>query len=267
MSASAVIVMTDLNRKCINDGGPASRILLPDSPTLDQDIALDASSRRALQHWQARIGEIFTVCAPDQRQYRARLTALSDDSVRVLPFAEIRLTDSPVAIDLIQALPEKERFELVLQKVTEIGVSRIIPYTSSRSVSQAERDSGQKKSHRWPYVVQRAARQCRRAEIPELYPVLDFSRALALCATADLALLCYEGEGTIPLGRHLQGFTGRRVALMVGPEGGFSPAEVEQARLMGVLPIGLGARILRTESAAIIATGIIQYALGDLGSS
>lgn len=257
--------MTDLSRRCVNDGGAASRICLPAVPQLDEEICLDSTARAALRSWRARSGEVFTVCDPQQRQYRARVTALTEDSVTLLPFAQIPGTESPVMIDIFQALPEKERFELVLQKITEIGAGRIVPYTCSRSTTLAERDSGQKKSHRWPNVVLRAARQCRRAEIPELYPVLDWQQALSLCAEADLALLCYEGEGARPIGKALEPFGGQRVALMVGPEGGFGKEEAQQARSYGIQPIGLGPRILRTETAAIVATGVIQYALGDLG--
>jgi 16S rRNA (uracil1498-N3)-methyltransferase len=86
-----------------------------------------------------------------------------------------------------------------------------------------------------------------------------------MSATADLALLCFEGADALPLAEVVRGFSGRTVALLIGPEGGFSDQEVVQARSYGLTPIDLGPRILRTETAAIIAAGIIQYALGDLG--
>ncbi|MBE9486447.1 MAG: RNA methyltransferase, partial [Chloroflexi bacterium] len=141
----------------------------------------------------------------------------------------------------------------------------IAPYVSIHSATLAERDAGQKKSHRWPVVVLRAARQCRRAEIPELSPVLSWSEALNHCADAELSLVCYEGAGTWPLAEALNGFSAGRVALMIGPEGGFTEEEIAEARSRGLLPVGLGPRILRTETAAIIAAGVIQYAVGDLG--
>ncbi len=202
---------------------------------------------------------------PEQNEYRARITELGETHATLFPFAALQRSESPIAIEVFQALPAKERFELVLQKCTEIGNTRIVPFTCSRSSTQQERDAGQKKSHRWPDVLLRAARQCRRALIPELYPVLEWSQALQMAAGAELALLCFEGEGCWPLGEALQGFRGRRIALVVGPEGGFSQEEVEQARGRGILPISLGPRILRTETAAIVASGAIQYALGDLG--
>lgn len=250
---------------CINGGGPHSRIQLPVVPVLERELQCGPELLAALNCWRARCGEIITVCDPQQEEYRARITALSAETVTLLPFSRIRATESPVRIQLLQALPEKERFELILQKATEIGVSRIVPLISQRSISLQQRDAGQKKSHRWPDVLLRAARQCRRAKLPELFPVTAWEPALALAAQADLALLCYEGAGTAPLAEILQGFTGCSIALIVGPEGGFCDAEVEQARCCGVVPIDLGPRILRTETAALMVAGIVQYTLGDLG--
>jgi len=266
VSVSVNIVNMALTRKCINSAGELSRIRLSAAPRLNQQLQLGGNARAALDCWRGRVGEIVTLTDPQLLEYRARVIAIDPSSVTLLPFAQVAATESPLRITLLQALPEKERFELVLQKATEIGVVRIVPYLSERSTTLDERDAGQKKSHRWPNVLLRAARQCRRAEIPELAPVLDWQEALEECAAAELSLVCYEGEGTWPLAEALKGFCGQRISLMVGPEGGFSAAEIEQARGFGVLPVGLGPRILRTESAAILAAGIIQYSLGDLGN-
>jgi len=238
---------------------------LPETPRLDQDITLGPEAVAALHCWRGRVGEIFTACDPQQQEYRVRVVELNEEAVTFLPFAEIPASESPLRITLLQALPEKERFELVLQKATEIGVARIVPYQSAKSSTQQERDSGQKKSHRWPNVVLRAARQYRRGEIPELSPVIGWQEALEECAEAEMSLLCYEGEGAWPLAETINKFKGHKVAVMIGPEGGFSKEEIEQARARGVQPISLGPRILRTESAAIVAAGIIQFAAGDLG--
>lgn len=252
-------------RKCINSGGAISRIRLPEVPQLEREVLLGPDAVTALGCWRGRSGEVFTVTDPLMNEFRARVIAANSDSVTIQPFAQVAASESLIRIDLLQALPEKERFELVLQKTTELGVARIVPYLSSRSTTLAERDAGQKKSHRWPEVLLRAARQCRRAELPELSPVVAWEEALEQCVTAELSLICFEGEGCWPLAEAIKGFRGQRIALMVGPEGGFSSEEIEQARARGVLPVGLGPRILRTETAAIIATGVIQFALGDLG--
>ena len=252
--------------KCINQGGLLSRILLPEVPVLEKELQLPSETLSSLGNWGARVGEIFTVCDPQRQEYRARITAIGNDFVTVLPFVRICSSESPIHISLFQALPEKERFELILQKATEIGVNRIVPFTCQRSTSLRERDAGQKKSHRWPGVLLRAARQCRRAEIPELFPVLSWQQVLeASAAQADLSLICYEGPGTVRLAEVMKTSSPRKVALIIGPEGGFPPQEIEQAISVGVVPVGLGPRILRTETAAILAAALIQFSLGDLG--
>jgi 16S rRNA (uracil1498-N3)-methyltransferase len=145
-----------------------------------------------------------------------------------------------------------------------LGVQRIAPFVSERSATLAERDAGQKKSHRWPEVVRRSARQSRRAALPELTPVLDWAGMLQSCQGARLKLMLYEGA----VGGH--GLTDHslapedRVILLVGPEGGFAPAEVEQAQALGFTPVSLGGRILRTETAAIVGAALLQQILGDL---
>jgi 16S rRNA (uracil1498-N3)-methyltransferase len=255
----------DSTRKCINRAGPLSRIRLPSVPQLEKEIILGNDAVEAVNCWFGRCGEIITVTDPQLNEYRARIVELKSDSLTLLPFAQVPPTESLIRLELFQALPEKERFELVLQKATELGVARIVPYLSHKSTTLQQRDAGQKKSHRWPDVLLRAARQCRRAEIPELSPVLDWKDALEQASAAEMSLLCYEGEGAWPLAEAIKNFPGQRVAVMIGPEGGFKRAEVEQAQSRGVLPISLGPRILRTETAAIIAAGAIQFALGDLG--
>jgi len=253
-------------RKCINQAGPVSRIRLPAVPEIETEVTLGVDAVKALDCWFGRVGEILTVTDPQLNEYRARIIAIEPDSVTLQPFSQITPTESLIRLELLQALPEKERFELVLQKATELGVARITPYHSKKSTTLSERDAGQKKSHRWPDVLLRASRQCRRAEIPELSQVVDWSEALEICVAAEMSLICSEGEGAWPLAEAIKGFRGQRIALMVGPEGGFSATEIEQARSRGVLPVALGPRILRTETAAIIAAGIIQFALGDLGN-
>ena len=219
----------------------------------------------ALTHWRARPGMIVTVLDAQGEIWRARLLELSEDGGILVPFyRSLRPLESPLSITVYQALPAKERFELILEKLTELGVNRIVPVVSQHSATLAARDAKQQKSHRWPEVLRRAAVQSRRAKIPELSLCLDLSEVYTDARNADLRLMLYEGEGTFPLKKVLEKGADQQVALLVGPEGGFAPEEVVAARAHGFLPISLGPRILRTETAAISAATIIQFALGDL---
>ncbi|MBE0597516.1 MAG: 16S rRNA (uracil(1498)-N(3))-methyltransferase [Desulfuromonadales bacterium] len=251
---------------CVNDGGAGSLVQLEAVPPLDEPVVLTSQAVAALGRWQPRPGEIYTVVDPYRTFYRARLIEWTPEKGVVIPFQRLsRPVESPVAVEVYQALPEKERFELILQKLTEIGVARIVPYISQRSTTVEERDAGQKKSHRWPQVILRAARQCRRGMLPELYPVLSWDQATWLATSADLKLLLFEGEAPWSLREALRNERPARVALVVGPEGGFAPEEAEAARNLGFLPVSVGPRLLRTETAAIVGAALVQYGLGDLG--
>lgn len=255
-----------MNLQCANNGGAGSIVHLEAVPVPESEVTLPVSAVAALDRWQARPGEIVTVVDPQQTCWRARLTGLGTAAAKAVIFQRLaRPVESAIEIVVYQALPEKERFELILQKLTELGVTRIVPYTSRRSTTPEERDAGQKKSHRWPDVLLRAARQCRRAMLPELAPVLSWDGAVYEAARADLRLMLFEGDAPWTLREALAGERPSRIALLVGPEGGFAPEELEEARGMGFLPVSVGPRILRTETAAIVGAALLQYELGDLG--
>lgn len=250
---------------CVNGGGQGSILRLAAIPVCEQEIALGVHNLPVLGLWSARPGEILTAIDPEHGCYRVRLTELGENP-RGVPFARLsRQVESRLAIDVYQALPEKERFELILQKLTELGVSRVVPVETSRSITRVERDADQSKSHRWPEIVLRATKQCRRAMLPELFEVANFSDALQLAANAELKLMLYEREETWSFTEALGRLRPESVALLVGPEGGFADIEVDEARAAGFLPVSLGPRILRTETAAIAGVTLLQGLLGDLG--
>jgi 16S rRNA (uracil1498-N3)-methyltransferase len=254
-----------LNQPCVNNGGFASIIKLSQTPQLEQEASIPEAFRPSLEAWQARTGEILTVVGPEQSCYRARLTSVADNDIRCVPFFQFQHSvESPLQIHVCQALPQKERFGLILEKLTEIGVFRIVPMETSHSVTFAEHEQRQKKSHRWPALLRRASRQCRRALIPELYSPVSFADAVQLCQEAELKLLLCEKQAPWSLYEGIGSLKPSSVALMVGPEGGFGREEVQLAQQVGILPVSLGPRMLRTETAAIVAATLLQGRLGDM---
>lgn len=251
-------------RSCVNGGGAESLLRLPRVPVGEEELDCGPVFAAAIAPWQPRPGEIFTAVDPEQGCWRVRLTALSP-AVRGIPFARLaRPVESPLEIHLYQALPDKERFELVLQKLTELGAARIVPVQTTHSLTLAERDAAQAKSHRWPDVIVRAAKQCRRAMLPELGEVLPLAAALIDAADAELKLMFYEEEEQWTVREAIGSLRPQRIAVLVGPEGGFADSEVELARAAGFLPVSLGPRLLRTETASIAAITLLQGLLGDL---
>jgi len=234
---------------------------------METEVRLSSQNVKKLARWQVRVGEIVTVVDPQGGFFRARLTSLAEDGGEAVVFQRLPMPpESPLRLEVYQALPQKERFELILQKLTEIGARRIVPYVSQRSTTPQKRDAGQKKSHRWPDVLVRAARQCRRGMIPELSATLSWKKALADAGKADLVLVFSEHEKS----RSLKDFLREtekpsHVALFVGPEGGFSEPELTALAEAGFVSVSLGGRILRTETAAIVGAALVQSHWGDLG--
>lgn len=255
-----------LPQSCVNNGGQTSLIRLDHVPQLDQEAPLSEKALRALGLWQARAGEVVTVIDEQMTSYLARLTSLEEGSASCVPFQRLRTpVESPIQIEVYLSLPDEEGFEQVLQRLTELGVNRIVSIQSECSATQEERAARQEKSHGRAEVIRKASRQCRRAMLPELLEVHSFTEALSCAATKELKLMLHEGDTTWSLTEGFGSFKPQSVALMVGPEGGFSAEEVEQAQADGVLPVSLGPRRLRTKTAAIVAAALIQSYLGDLG--
>jgi 16S rRNA (uracil1498-N3)-methyltransferase len=163
-----------------------------------------------------------------------------------------------VHITLYQGLLKGEKFEYVLQKGTEIGISRFVPVATERSIGQAVR------GERWRKIVQEAAEQSRRGRIPELAPnAVSFANTLQEIKTSGATGLMAWEEETARTLRDLSPNV-KNIALLVGPEGGFSAQEAEQASAAGILPITLGKRILRAETAGVVAAALVLYQLGSL---
>ncbi len=219
------------------------------------DLQVDAF--RALLSWNPRMKDAVTVVSGDTL-LRARVENIEENCARLKVFEEIGLIGREIEITLLQALPEKERMELIIQKTTELGVSTILPFKSERSISIDERDSVQKKSHRWQAVALKAAKQSRRPDIPSVAPFCSFEDALR--TDAGLKVMLWEKRGLPSLKGVLRGYNGGGpVAVLSGPEGGFTDEEAGAAKGAGFAPVSLGNKILRAETSAIAAVGMIGY--------
>lgn len=247
-----------------NHCGP-EQIGFPARLTIGEEIALEGDLFSALRKREPYPGEIITVADAAGKAFRGRIVELKEDQARVFIFEEMRAAaESPLDLLLFQALPEKERMELIIQKATELGVSCICPFKSRHSISLEEREATQPKTHRWQQIALKAAKQCRRASVPEVAPYCSFEQALEQARPAEVKIILWEKEQArlVSLIRNMP--APRSIAVMVGPEGGWAEEEVQQARAAGFSPAGLGGRILRTETAAIAACAILQYEWGGL---
>ena len=171
--------------------------------------------------------------------------------------------ESPLDVALLQGVSRGPRMDTVMQKATELGVRIIQPVLAERSVVRLDALRSQTRLEHWQRIVISACEQCGRSIVPEIRPAKPLDEALAGVGP-DTVGLTLDPAGTAPLA-HLLG-TATRVALAVGPEGGFTEAEIRTLTLAGFRGLRLGPRILRTETAPLAALAILQYARGDLGS-
>lgn len=170
------------------------------------------------------------------------------------------------AITLAQSLPKSGKMELILQKATELGVQRIIPFSSRRSVPRLDQDKAAAKQGRWQKIVTEAAKQCRSAHVPEVSPVASFAGMLEQAPRSDLRIILWEEEPVADMRAVLRAAekdTRTACFVAVGPEGGFTADEVRMAKDVGFWPASLGRHVLRTETASLAAITIIQYEKGE----
>jgi 16S rRNA (uracil1498-N3)-methyltransferase len=170
-------------------------------------------------------------------------------------------TDATLPITLIQALPKGDKFDLVLQKGTELGVSCFQPIETVHAVPNLTAARLIKREQRWQRIVSEAARQSRRIFLPKVQPLQKLQSALDE-PTSDLKLVLWEA-GSVTLANVLPKEPPTGVRLLIGPEGGFSTEEITAITTAGFQTVHLGPRILRTETAGLAVTPILQYLYGD----
>lgn len=188
---------------------------------------------------------------------RAALQSVTRSSARAEVCERWQEEEGLLPLRLIQGLPRGEKFEWLLEKGVELGISTFTPVTTERSQVRGE------KSSRWLRIIQEAARQSRRPCLPTLDELQPLSAALAH-TSESLRLMLWE-EGSLPLNAALPQHPPESCVLLVGPEGGFSSGEAQAAVAAGFVPVSLGRRILRTETAGMAVAAILQNRYGDFG--
>jgi 16S rRNA (uracil1498-N3)-methyltransferase len=211
-------------------------------------------------------GDSFIMADGDGHEAVATITSMEKDRAAVdLTPSVTAERDQPLAITLYQGMPKGEKLDLILQKSTELGATRITPFSAERSVVRLNAERLDKRISRWGKIVQEAARQSGRSSIPSI----GYCRNLPeLLREEESQLKLFLGEDETERGlRELFTTTARpaSVAVIVGPEGGLSNEEAAAATAAGFIPVSLGSRILRTETAGLAVIAILQYLWGDLG--
>lgn len=208
-----------------------------------------------------RAGDEVTLCDGAKTEYTARIDSVEKERItlRVLETAASK-TESAAEITLYQGLPKAGKLETIIQKCVELGIGKVIPFDAERSVVKLSEKDFAKKQSRYQRVAYEAAKQSRRGIIPEVGGLVKLAKEDF--SGFDLILLAYEEERGTTLKKALRAkMDAKRIALIVGPEGGFAPEEADMLIQRGAVSVSLGPRILRTETAGMAMLAMTVYEL------
>jgi 16S rRNA (uracil1498-N3)-methyltransferase len=229
--------------------------LLPRAAALHVARVLRLRPGATLSLFDGRGGEI-----------EAEIVSVQRDQVQVaLRSHQAIERESPLHISLLQSLARGERMDFIVQKATELGVAELLPIATEHSVVRLEQEAATRRREHWLQIAISACEQCGRNRIPAVHAVTDLSRASAHLGEGPRWILIPQSELSLADAvRRAAPDAGSAIALLIGPEGGFSEAELDLARRLNFQPCHLGPRILRAETAPVAALTIVQALIGDL---
>ncbi|MCH5347763.1 MAG: 16S rRNA (uracil(1498)-N(3))-methyltransferase [Oscillospiraceae bacterium] len=233
-----------------------------DSPAEDVIIVKGSDADHIRFSLRMKPGERITFCHGGM-DHNCIIEKITEDEVicRVENISPT-LSEPTVQLTVYQAYPKKDKLELIIQKTTELGVTRIVPFISSRCVARPDKASYEKKLPRLKKISEEAAKQSGRGIIPEITSLMTINEAIEDMKKNDLSLVCYENGG-----EKLSGISfseKKNIGVMIGSEGGFERSETDRAINAGAVPIWLGERILRCETCPIAVTAIIMNLTGNM---
>lgn len=232
-----------------------------------------SSSDHISRSLRMRPGEKVIACDENGIEYECELSYFSSDEVRGKVLSERKSEhELPIKVELYQCCPKGDKNEFIIQKCVELGMTSYIPVMSERCVVKYTSSDKEKKQARWQKIALEAAKQSGRGKIPFVGCVTDFEQAAEKASKADLCFVCYENEDGLTLKGLFEerkelfdiksGMEEKRIAFIVGSEGGLSEKEIEICKKYGIPSVGLGKRIMRTETAGIFVLSCIGYLTG-----
>ncbi|KPC74724.1 hypothetical protein ADL26_09825 [Thermoactinomyces vulgaris] len=209
-------------------------------------------------------GDRIICCAGQGLDYLAEIESIDGDQIiaRIVERTPSR-GEPRTKVLIAQSLPKGDKLEWILQKGTELGASAFLPFSSERSIVKIDARKIGKKRERWERIVKEAAEQAHRGKLPTVATPMSWKALLQEIGKRECAWIAYE-KGGLPLAEAITSAKDE-ILLIVGPEGGFTESEIEEAKEAGAVPISLGSRILRTETAPLMALSCILFARKDLG--
>lgn len=211
--------------------------------------------------------DLLNVCNSDTSQnYEVKILKLFDDKIICKIISnKISNSESELNLTIYQGLPKADKMELIIQKCTELGVKEIVPTIMKRSVVKLKEKDKENKINRWQKIAEVAAKQSGRDFIPKINNIINFNQIDY--QKYDRVLVLYENENKLSIKQVINELKTEKIlnlAIVIGPEGGFDEKEIQDLSQPNISIVTLGKRILRTETVALVVSGILMYELGDL---
>ncbi len=240
-----------------------AKFFIQETNIIDNTITItneDANHiRNVLRHL---VGDKIICSSENGIKYTTTIKTFEDNKVKLdIISKETDESEPKVNIDLFQGLPKSDKLELIIQKCVELGVNKIIPLVTKRTIVKLDSNSANKKLIRWQRISYEASKQCLRGKVPIIENIKNFKDLKEIFKDYDLLLVPYENEKDISLKEILLNLDKdiKNIAIFIGPEGGFEEEEVATLVSNGAKSVSLGKRILRTETAAIAVLAMLIY--------
>ncbi len=210
------------------------------------------------------LDDVIDVCDENGVKYKARIEKYTSAGEVLCEIESVveKSTETLYEVTLFQGIPKSDKMELIVQKGTEVGISRFVPVQMSRSIAKINDTNEQKKLERWNKIANEASKQCGRQKVPLVDKTINFENIIENISKYDIVLVPYENELNINIKQVLKNFKRNNIAsiaVIIGPEGGFSDSEIDLLKRNGASICTLGPRILRTETAGIATVSMVNY--------
>ncbi|MFH1552535.1 MAG: 16S rRNA (uracil(1498)-N(3))-methyltransferase [Candidatus Omnitrophota bacterium] len=240
-----------------------SRFYVPKENVRKDEITIEGEeAHHVLDVMRMQGGDKVVVFDGTGREYTGFIKEINRRFKKII--VEIVRTEKPPAesipeITLAQAIPKKGKMDYIIEKATELGVSRVVPLVSDRTVVRFDDAGCRRKVQRWQKKAVEASKQCGRASVPKIDKVTSFSEMVSRLDRYDLVLLACLTDKTVPIKKSLTGFESGKILVFIGPEGDFTPKEIQMASVDNCKQVSLGKRVLKSDTAGLFVLAVLGY--------
>lgn len=233
----------------------------PEAVSEDKIILRGREAHHAKDVMRLEPGDDITVFDGTGREYSGVICEIAKEEIVIRIKKTFEKKTDACKLTLVQAIPKLNKMDSIVEKAAELGVERIIPVVTKRTIVQADASSARIKTERWKKIAVTASKQCGRATVAEINGIVKFEDSLSFVRGHELAVIPCLCEGAESIKSVLRGSRAKSAIAFIGPEGDFTKGEVSSAVSKGVVPVSLGREVLRSDTAAISVLSVLNYEL------